>query len=474
MTDHYDMVITGGTVATAADTFRADVGVRNGRIAAIADDLAGPSIRTEQRVDATGRLVLPGGIDAHCHVEQESSSGMMTADDFGSGSVSAAFGGNTTFVPFAAQHRGQSLLDVVAETHDKAGPKSVIDYAFHLIVSDPTELVLDKELPELIDQGYVSFKVYLTYERLKISDRQMLDVLTLARERGAVTMVHAENDDMITWLTEWLLARGDTAPKYHAEAHHHLAESEATRRAIDLARLAEAELLIVHVSSPEAAAAISSARNRGLPIHGETCPQYLFLTADDLDRPGPEGAKYCCSPPPRDHRAQKAIWQGLVNDTFQVFSSDHSPYRFDESGKLSAGPNPPFNRVANGVPGLEVRMPLLFSAGVLGGRLTLNQFVALTSTNAAKLYGLAPRKGTVAVGADADLALWDPDDERTIRQTDLHDNMDYTPFEGMRVTGWPTTVIRRGEIIVEGGELRAEPGDGAFVERKPKTYAAAW
>ena len=474
MSATYDLVITGGTVATASDTFRADVGVRSGRIATIADDLTRSSTGTERRIDATGRLVLPGGIDAHCHVEQKSSSGMMTADDFESGSISAAFGGNTTFVPFAAQHRGDSLLDVVAETHAKAGPKSVIDYAFHLIVSDPTELVLDKELPELIDQGYISFKVYLTYERLKISDRQMLDVLTLARHHGAVTMVHAENDDMITWLTDRLLARGDTAPRFHADAHHHLAESEATRRAIDLARLAEAELLIVHVSSPEAAEAISSARNRGLPIHGETCPQYLFLTADDLDRPGPEGAKYCCSPPPRDHAAQQVIWRGLVNDTFQVFSSDHSPYRFDETGKLSAGPNPPFNRVANGVPGLEVRMPLLFSRGVLGGRLSLNRFVAVTATNAAKLYGLAPRKGTIAVGADADLAVWDPNAERTIRQSDLHDNMDYTPFEGMAITGWPTTVIQRGEVIIDAGELRAEPGDGQFVERKPKTYATAW
>lgn len=459
----FDLLIKGGTVATASDTFDADVAVRDGRIVALGHDL-GTGTR---EIDAEGMLVLPGGIDAHCHIEQESSTKIMTADDFYSGSVSAAFGGNTTIVPFAAQHRGQSLRDVVATAHERAGPKAVIDYAFHLIVSDPTESVLGQELPALIQAGYTSFKVYLTYEMLKISDRQMLDVLSLARNHGAMTMVHAENDDVISWISERLLTRGYTQPKFHAVSHAQIAESEASRRAIDLARLADARLLIVHVSAPEAAQAILNARNNGLPIFGETCPQYLFLTAEDLDRQGMEGAKFCCSPPPRDKSAQEAIWRGLTNGTFQVFSSDHAPYRFDETGKLNAGPTPTFKKIANGVPGLEVRMPLLFSEGVRKGRLNLNEFVGLTSTNAAKIYGLT-RKGSIAVGADADIAIWDPNWERTISQSMLHDNMDYTPYEGRTVTGWPRMTINRGRVVVEDDTLQVERGSGEFIEREPE------
>jgi dihydropyrimidinase len=460
---NFDLIVRGGTVATAADTFRSDVAIRDGRVVALGHDL-GPA---DREIDAVGMLVLPGGIDAHCHIEQESSFKVMTADDFYSGSVSAAFGGNTTIVPFAAQHRGQHLRDVVKTTHERAGPKAVIDYAFHLIISDPTENVLGQELPALIMEGYTSFKVYMTYEMLKIDDRQMLDVLSLARRYGAMTMVHAENNDVINWLSERLLTRGYVAPKYHAVSHNPIAESEASRRAIDLARLADAKLLIVHVSAPEAAQAILNARNRGLPIYGETCPQYLFLTAADLDRDGMEGAKFCCSPPPRDKAGQEAIWLGLKNGTFQVFSSDHAPYRYDETGKFSAGPNPSFKKIANGVPGIETRMPLLFSEGVGKGRLSLNEFVALTSTNAAKIYGLHPRKGTIAVGSDADIAIWDPTWKRTITRSILHDNMDYTPYEGMEVTGWPKTVINRGRIVVEDETLLVARGSGEFLERQP-------
>ncbi len=460
---NFDLIVRGGTVATAADTFRSDVAIRDGRVVALGHDL-GPA---DREIDAVGMLVLPGGIDAHCHIEQESSFKVMTADDFYSGSVSAAFGGNTTILPFAAQHRGQHLRDVVKTTHERAGPKAVIDYAFHLIISDPTENVLGQELPALIMEGYTSFKVYMTYEMLKIDDRQMLDVLSLARRYGAMTMVHAENNDVINWLSERLLTRGYVAPKYHAVSHDPIAESEASRRAIDLARLADAKLLIVHVSAPEAAQAILNARNRGLPVYGETCPQYLFLTAADLDRDGMEGAKFCCSPPPRDKAGQEAIWLGLKNGTFQVFSSDHAPYRYDETGKFSAGPNPSFKKIANGVPGIETRMPLLFSEGVGKGRLSLNEFVALTSTNAAKIYGLHPRKGTIAVGSDADIAIWDPTWKRTITRSILHDNMDYTPYEGMEVTGWPKTVINRGRVVVEDETLLVARGSGEFLERQP-------
>ena len=462
-----DLIIRGGTVATASDTFKTDVGVRAGKIVALGHDLG----KAERTIEAEGQLVLPGGIEAHCHIEQESSNRIMTADDFYSGSVSAAFGGNTTFIPFAAQHRGQNLRDVIKTAHDRAGPKSVIDYAFHLIISDPTENVLWEELPALIMEGYSSFKVYMTYEMLKINDHQMLDVLSIARQHGAMTMVHAENNDVINWLSERLLNGGYVAPKYHAVSHNSIAESEASRRAIDLARLTDAKLLIVHVSAPEAANAILKARNQGLPIYGETCPQYLFLTADDLDREGMEGAKFCCSPPPRDKAGQDAIWLGLTNDTFQVFSSDHAPYRYDETGKFNAGPNPTFKKIANGVPGIETRMPLLFSEGVRKGRLSLNQFVALTSTNAAKIYGLHPRKGTIAIGSDADIAIWDPNWERVISTAILHDNMDYTPYDGMEITGWPRTVINQGRVVVYNETLQVERGSGSFLEREPEDVA---
>ena len=462
-----DLIIRGGTVATASDTFKTDVGVRAGKIVALGHELG----KAERTIEAEGQLVLPGGIEAHCHIEQESSTRIMTADDFYSGSVSAAFGGNTTFIPFAAQHRGQNLRDVIKTAHDRAGPKSVIDYAFHLIISDPTENVLWEELPALIMEGYSSFKVYMTYEMLKINDHQMLDVLSIARQHGAMTMVHAENNDVINWLSERLLNGGYVAPKYHAVSHNSIAESEASRRAIDLARLTDAKLLIVHVSAPEAANAILKARNQGLPIYGETCPQYLFLTADDLDREGMEGAKFCCSPPPRDKAGQDAIWLGLTNDTFQVFSSDHAPYRYDETGKFNAGPNPTFKKIANGVPGIETRMPLLFSEGVRKGRLSLNQFVALTSTNAAKIYGLHPRKGTIAIGSDADIAIWDPNWERVYSTAILHDNMDYTPYDGMEITGWPRTVINQGRVVVYNEKLQVERGSGSFLEREPEDVA---
>lgn len=461
--NQFDLLIKNGMVYTAVDSFEADIAVKDGKIIALGQNLG----NAERVIDAEGMLVLPGGIDAHCHIEQESSTGIMTADDFYSGSVSAAFGGNTTFLPFAAQHRGQSLREVVDTARDRARTKSVIDYGLHLIISDPTEKVLEEELPALIKEGYTSFKVYMTYEMLKINDREMLDILALARKNGAMTMVHAENNEVITWITERLLTRGYHAPKFHAVSHAPIAESEASRRAIDLARLVDAPLLIVHVSEPEAARAILEARNNGLPIYGETCPQYLFLTAEDLNKNGMEGAKYCCSPPPRDKAAQEAIWLGLRNGTFQVFSSDHAPYRFDESGKFHAGANPSFKQIANGVPGLETRMPLLFSEGVLKGRLTLNEFVALTSTNAAKIYGLHPRKGSLAIGSDADITIWDPKWGRTITQDMLHDNMDYTPYEGMEVTGWPRIVIIRGRVAVEEETLKLDRGAGEFLKRTP-------
>jgi dihydropyrimidinase len=471
----FDLTIRNGTVVTAADTFAADIGVKGGQIAALAKGLR-PGKRD---IDAAGKLVLPGGVDSHCHIEQLSSNGVMTADDFYSGTVSAAFGGTTTIVPFAAQHRGMKIRDVVADYAKRAKEKAVIDYAFHLIVADPTDEALTQDLPAFIGKGITSFKVYMTYDRLKLDDYQMLDVLLTAEKHGALVMVHAENHDMIRWLAKRLLDRGHSEPKFHAVSHAPLAESEATHRVIQLSRLLDVPVLVVHVSGIEAANTIRAAQTLGARIYAETCPQYLLLKASDISRPGMDGAKFCCSPPPRDEASQNALWAGLADGTFQVLSSDHAPYRFDQSGKLPKGEKTTFKEMANGVPGIELRMPLLFSEGVGKGRIRLNDFVALTATNHARMYGLAPRKGTIAVESDADLAVWDPDKEVRISAEMLHDNVGYTPYEGRTIKGWPEIVVNRGRVVVEGGKLQVERGSGQFIpcgapepikqERKPST-----
>ena len=455
----YDLVVRNGTVVTAADTQRCDVGVKGGVVVTLGRGLAAGA----REIDAGGKLVLPGAIDSHCHIEQRSGAGVICADDFYSGTVSAAFGGTTTVIPFAAQHRGQSLRQVVEDYRAAALPKAVIDYAFHLIITDPTEQVLGQELPALIRDGYTSFKVYMTYDAMRLDDGQMLDILALARREGAMVMVHAENHDMIKWLTSRLLERGLGQPRYHAVSHARIAEGEATNRAVALAELLDVPILIVHVSAAEAIEVIRHAQTKGLKIYGETCPQYLFLTADDIAM-DLEGTKFCCSPPPRDKAAQEAVWRGLANGSFQVFSSDHAPYRYDETGKLLKGDKTTFKDTANGVPGIELRAPLLFSEGVGKGRIDINRFVALTATNHARLYGIYPKKGTIAVGTDADIAIWDPEREVTVTAANIHDNVGYTPYEGMKLKGWPVTVLSRGRVIVEDGKLNAGRGSGNFLE----------
>lgn len=432
--------------------------MRGGKVAEIGTGLAAPRV-----IDAGGKLVLPGGVDSHCHVEQLSSSGQMCADDFFSASVAAAFGGTTTIVPFAAQHRGDSIVSVVDDYSRRAAEKAVVDYAFHLIVSDPTDKALNEDLPLMVRRGITSLKVYMTYDLLRLTDDQMLDVLLAADRERALVMVHAENHEIIKWITRRLLERGHTAPKFHATSHHPIAESEAAGRVIALSRLLDVPALIVHVSGAEAVETIRSARRLGAAIHAETCPQYLFLTAQDADRPGLEGAKWCCSPPPRDAASQEAVWGGLTDGTLQLFSSDHAPYRFDETGKLPKGQATTFREMANGVPGLQVRMPLLFSEGVGKGRISLNEFVALTATNHARMYGMAPRKGALEPGADADLAIWDPQLEVQLSASMMKDNTGYTPYEGRTVKGWPTLVMLRGRVIVENGQLLAPRGSGEFV-----------
>ena len=454
-----DLVIRNGTVVTATDRFVCDVGIRGGRIVALAEDLP----RAAREIEAAGKLVLPGGVDSHCHIEQLSGMGIWNADDFESGTVSAAFGGTTTVIPFAAQHHGASMREVVADYRERAR-KAVIDHAFHMIVSDPSPAVLG-ELPALIREGYSSLKLFMTYPLLRLADEQILDLLTLARAEGAMVSVHAENDAMLAWTARRLLERGHKAPRYHAISHPRIAEAEAVGRLIAMAALVDQPVVVFHVTTEGSMAAIRDAQTRGQKLFAETCPQYLLLTAADLDRPGLEGAKWMFSPPARDRADQDAIWRGVRNGTFQMVTSDHAPYRFDATGKLAAGPEPNFKQIANGIPGIELRLPLLFSEGVQKDRIELNRFVELTCTNPARIYGLHPRKGTIAIGSDADLAIWDPEQTVEISDATTHDRTGYCPYAGMTVTGWPVTVISRGEVIVDAGELVAERGRGRFLPR---------
>jgi len=455
-----DLVIRRAQVATASDSFRCDIGIRSGRIALLGDGL--PAGR--QEIDAAGRTVTPGGVDAHCHLDQAMDGPTRMADDFLSGTRSAACGGTTTVIPFAAQMKGGSLLAAVQDYHARAEGKASIDYAFHLIVADPTPAVLQQELPALIAQGYTSFKVYMTYDDLKLDDGQMLDVLEVGRQHGALAMVHAENADCIEWLTRRLEAAGRTAPRWHAHARPMLVEREATHRAISLSQLVDVPILIVHVSGREAIEQIRWARAQGLPVFAETCPQYLFLTAEDLGLDDSyHGAKCVCSPPPRDKANQQVIWDGLTDGLFTVFSSDHAPFRYeDPQGKKPGGQEVPFRHIPNGIPGLETRLPLLYSEGVLAGRITLQKFVELTATNPAKAYGLHPRKGTIAVGSDADLVVWD---EREVNVTNgrLHHAVDYSPYEGMQLKAWPGLTLSRGEVVWDGQQFTGRPGRGKFL-----------
>ena len=461
----FDSIIRGGTVATASDTFSCDVGIAGGRIAALGHDLG----EAGRIIDATGQLVLPGGIDSHVHISQPSGPGIVMADDFESATRAAAFGGNTTVLPFCMQERGHSLRQAVRDYHAKADGNCYIDVSFHLIISDPTDQVLGQELPALIKDGYSSFKVFMTYEDLALSDRHILEVMSVARETGALVMVHAENFDAIRFLTDRLERAGKTAPHFHGSSRPIPVEREATHRAITLAELIDVPVMIVHVSNREAMEEIRRAQQRGLKVFGETCPQYLVLTEKDMEGLNMEGTKYVCSPPPRDVASQQACWEGLQQGVFSVFSSDHCPFRYDEQGKLAPKGRTSFRWVPNGIPGIETRLPILFSEGVVKGRIDLNRFVALSSTNHARTYGLYPRKGTIAVGADADIAIWNPVREVVISQDILHHGSDYTPYEGIRVTGWPVTMLVRGEIVVDDGKLVGRKGAGQHLARDPVT-----
>ncbi len=460
MTPEFDLVVRHALAITAADEIRCDIGIRDGRIVQLGAGLGAGA----REIDAAGRAVTPGGVDAHCHLDQPMPPPARIADDFNSGTRSAACGGTTTVIPFAAQQKGQSLRSAVEDYRGRASGKAHIDYAFHLIVSDPTPTVLREELPALIREGFTSFKIYMTYDDMKLDDGQILDVLDVARQHGAMAMIHAENADCIEWLTRRLEAAGRTAPRFHAHSRPMLVEREATHRAIALAELVDVPILIVHVSGREAVEQIRWARAQGLNVFAETCPQYLFLTAEDLGTDDSyKGAKCVCSPPPRDKANQQVIWDGLNDGLFTVFSSDHAPYKYDApEGKKPGGEEVAFRHIPNGIPGLETRMALLWSEGVLAGRMTPNRFVDLTATGPAKAYGLHPRKGTIAIGSDADLVIWGERDF-TLRNIDLHHEVDYTPYEGMRLKAWPAMTLARGVIVWDGIEFHPQPGRGRLL-----------
>ncbi|MEO1102428.1 MAG: dihydropyrimidinase [Pseudomonadota bacterium] len=459
----FDTIVANGKVSTAADTFVADIGITDGVITALGRGLSGAATV----IDAAGKDVLPGGIDSHIHISQPSGENIEMADDFASGTLSALHGGNTTVLPFCLQERGQSLREALKDYHAKAEGECYTDVSFHLIISDPTAQVLGQELPAAVADGYTSFKVFMTYEMLRLNDAQILATMDVARQTGALVMVHCENEDAIRFLCDKFANDGRLEPVSHALTRPIAAEREATHRAISLAEVVDVPLVIVHVSNGASMEEIERARARGRNVIGETCTQYVTLTEKDLEGMDWEGAKFVCSPPPRDEAEWANIWSGIERGVFDLFSSDHCPFRYtDERGKLNPRGREDFRHIPNGIPGVECRLPILFSKGVLTGRITINEFVAMTSANHAKTYGLYPKKGTIAVGTDADLAIWDRDAGRVIAHDDLHDGSDYSPYEGMEVSAWPTTVMVRGKVMVSDGALVGEKGFGTYLPRE--------
>lgn len=459
----FDLVIRNGTIATASDVFAADLGIIGGRIAALGKNLGAG----REEVDATGKLVLPGGVDTHAHIHEPRTGPTRNPDDFASGSASAAAGGTTTVIGFARQPKGGSLAEAVAEHHARAR-NSRIDYSFHMILTDPRPSVLQEELPTLVEAGHRSLKIFLTYNDSRITDGEALEVLAAGRRLGALVCIHAEHHELIEFHKNALLAAGLTRPKHHAWSKPMVVERECVHRVCAMAEALDVPIQVFHISGAESAEEIERAQKRGLKVWAETCPQYLVLTADDLDRPGFEGAKFIFSPAARTKADQAALWDAIRRGVIGNVTSDHSPTRYaGPDGKLAFGEDAPFTMVPNGVPGLAARMPILFSEGVVKGRIDLPTFVAITATNPAKLFGLHPQKGTLAVGADADFAIWAPHRTVTITNALMLHGSDHTPYEGMEVTGWPEATFVRGVPVVRDGQVLAEPGHGRFLPRGP-------
>jgi dihydropyrimidinase len=463
---HFDLCIRGGTVITGSDRFQGDIGIREGRIAMLGRELG----RADRDIDATGLLVMPGGIDAHCHIEEPAYQGASLADDFDSATRAAACGGTTTIMPFVNRLERATMRESAEDYASRAAARARIDYAFHMIFGESSIASIKEELPGLMQDGFLSVKVFMNYPGFMLDDERILEVMDTTRRHGGLTMVHAENGHCVHWLTQSLTrSRGAGLAVFAATAPVPV-EREATHRAITLAQLSGARTLLVHVSAGEATEQIRWAHAHGISVLAETCPQYLVRTVEDLNRPGWEAAKFLCSPPLRTEPDAVQLWRGLQDGTFQVFSSDHCPYRIEgPDGKRAGGATPHFHHVAPGLPGIETRLMLLFSEGIGGGRITLEQFVALTSTNPAKIYGLYPRKGSLMPGADADIVLWDAAQEHVIRHAELHDACDYSPYEGHKIVGKPVMTLSRGECLWDRGREFGAPGRGRRVDRTRST-----
>jgi dihydropyrimidinase len=452
------ILIKGGTVVTASDQSRADVLIEGERIQAVGTGFGD----ADTVIDATGRLVMPGGIDAHTHMEMPFG-GTFSRDDFATGTRAAAFGGTTTIVDFAIQEHGGTLSQALDTWQAKAGPKSHIDYGLHLIMREVNDQVL-AEMDTMIGRGVPSFKLFMAYPGVfMMDDADIFRAMSRTAQNGGLIMMHAENGGAIDVLVQRYLAEGKTAPVNHGLTRPASMEGEATHRAIALAELAEVPVYIVHLSSRDALSAVREGRDRGVPAYAETCPQYLYLSLDDMARPGFEGAKYVCSPPlrPADHQAD--LWSGLVTDDLQVVSTDHCPFDYKEQKALGRDD---FSAIPNGLPGVEDRYSLLWDGGVAAGHITPQRFVELIATAPARMFGLYPRKGSITPGADADLVVFNPDAERTLSAATHHMRVDYSIWEGRTVRGLPEVVLQRGNVLVRDGQFHGQPGAGRFLERQ--------
>ena len=453
-------LIRNGHVVTAIDSYQADVLIDGETVAMIGRNLGRVVGSVDKTIDASGKLVIPGGIDPHTHLELPFG-GAFSSDDFVTGTRAAAFGGTTTIVDFAVQHRGEALAQALDTWFKKAEGKASIDYGFHLIITDLPEERLT-ELKSMIRNGVTSFKLFMAYPGVfLVDDATIFKAMSAAAEAGGLVCMHAENGVIIDELVRRALAEGKTAPRYHALTRPMKAEAEGVHRAIAIAEMANAPVYIVHLSCYDALKEVQAARDLGLPAYAETCPQYLFLDSSSYESPGFEGAKYVMTPPLRDKANQELLWKGLRGNDLQVVSTDHCPFCLKEK-RLGQDD---FTKIPNGAPGIENRMSLIYHGGVAEGRISLNRFVELTSTAAAKIFGLFPRKGTIAVGSDADIVVFDPNREQTIQAARHHMNVDYSAYEGRVIKGVSEIVLSRGKVIVENDSFLGRPGDGQFLRR---------
>ncbi|WP_066254253.1 dihydropyrimidinase [Neobacillus drentensis] len=452
-------IIKNGTVVTAEDIYRADILIENGKIKTIGNEL---NENNAEIINAKGCYVFPGGIDPHTHLDMPFA-GTFTKDDFETGTIAAAYGGTTTIIDFCITEKGKSLNSAIQEWHRKADEKAVIDFGFHLMIGEVNDDVL-KELPTVInEEGISSFKIFMAYKNtLQADDETLFRTLVEARKHGALVMVHAENGDVIDYLVNEAIKEGRTDPIYHALTRPPEVEGEATGRAAKLTAIANSQLYVVHVTCKEAVEEIAKARNGGFRVWGETCPQYLVLDESYLEKPDFEGAKYVWSPPLRKKHHQESLWNALKNGQLQTIGSDHAP--FDFKGQKDRGIGD-FTKIPNGGPSIEDRFSVLFSEGVKKGRITLNEFVSLVSTNAAKLFGMFPNKGTIAPGSDADIVIFDPNSERIISASTHHMNVDYNSLEGMKLVGEPISVLSRGEYVIRDKQFVGKPGNGRYIKR---------